>query len=113
MSDETEGRGDDDLNKHGVARELAEAALRARRAGDDDRADALLDQARRTDPLAVEDLLLEIGFGELSPERPESFDPATADAEVAAISRQVKPQADAPSRAGITDTGSGADDEGL
>jgi cellobiose-specific phosphotransferase system component IIA len=46
-------------DKHRQARMLAEDALRAQRAGDQDKADQLFDQAQRTDPLAVAEVLQE------------------------------------------------------
>ncbi len=112
MSDLMDGNGDAGAEKHGQARSLVEAALRARRAGEDDRADLLMEQARRTDPQAVEDLLMEIGPSELSPDEPDMVDPETSDREVALMSRQVEPGSNAPSRAGITGSGSGADSQG-
>jgi hypothetical protein len=111
MSDLIDG-ADSGPEKHGQARSLVEAALRARREGDDDRADLLMEQAQRTDPQAVEDVLMEIGPRELSPdERPLTPDTAT-DREIELMSRQIEPHADSPSRAGITGTGSGADSQG-
>lgn len=97
--------------KHGIARELVEAALRARRGGELDRSDSLLEEARRTDPQAVENLLMELAPGEPAPGSPDRFDPASSDREVELISRTIAPDADAPSRAGITDAGSGADSQ--
>lgn len=51
MSDDTTA------DKHGAARQQAEAALRAQEDGDDTKAADLFDQAGRTDPEAVEDVL--------------------------------------------------------
>jgi len=45
--------------KHKQARDLAEDALRAERAGDQDKADQLFDQAQRTDAEAVAEVLQE------------------------------------------------------
>ena len=106
--------GDDDAGaeKHGQARSLVEAALRARRGGEDDKADLLMEQARRTDPQAVEDLLMEIAPGELSPDGAGLADAPGDDREIELMSRQVEPGSDAPSRAGITGSGSGADGQG-
>ena len=112
MSDLMDGNGDAGAEKHGQARSLVEAALRARRGGEDDRADLLMEQARRTDPQAVEDLLMEIGPGELAPDEPAVVDAASSDREVELMSRQIEPGSDAPSRAGITGSGSGADGQG-
>lgn len=112
MSDLVDGGDDAGAEKHGQARSLVEAALQARRAGEDDRADLLMDQARRTDPQAVEDLLMEIGPDELSPDGSGLADEAGSDREVELMSRQIEPGSDAPSRAGITGSGSGADGQG-
>jgi hypothetical protein len=46
-------------SKHRQARLLAEDALRAQKAGDHDKADQLFDQAQRTDPQAVAEVLQE------------------------------------------------------
>ncbi len=112
MSDLMDGDGDAGAEKHGQARSLVEAALRARRGGEDDRADLLMEQTRRTDPQAVEDLLMEIGPQELSPDEPAVVDGVASDREVELMSRQIEPGSDAPSRAGITGSGSGADGQG-
>ena len=111
MTDLIDGAGIASAEKHGQARSLVEAALRARRNGEDDRADLLMEQARRTDPQAVEDLLMEVGPGEISPDSDVENGPAN-DREVELMSRQVEPGSDAPSRAGITGSGSGADSQG-
>jgi hypothetical protein len=91
-------------DKREIARRLAEAALAARRDGDDGRADVLMEQAERTDPEATEEVLAERGAG-----RAEPAPTPPSDAEVAALSRTVEPGSDAPSRANITGSGSGAD----
>jgi hypothetical protein len=110
MSDLIDGPGGENADKHGQARSLVEAALLARREGEDDRADVLMEQARRVDPEAVEDVLLELEPHSLSPaDAPFSDDGVPDDDEVARISRQIEPGADAPSRAGIRGEGSGAD----
>lgn len=90
--------------KHGQARRLADAALTAQREGRLDEAERLFDEAQRTDPQALEDALMETRQG-------AKLDAAEigTDAEVAAISRTIQPGSDAPSRAGITGSGSGAD----
>jgi hypothetical protein len=88
-----------------------QAALRARRNGEDDRADLLMEQARRTDPEAVEDILIEIAPNERAPDERSSAAETATDREIELISRQIKPGADAPSRAGISATGSGADSQ--
>ena len=112
MPDMIDGNDGAGAEKHGQARSLVEAALRARRNGEDDRADLLMEQARHTDPLAVEDVLMEIGPNELSPDERQAADEAPNDREVALMSRQIEPRSDAPSRAGITGSGSGADSQG-
>lgn len=108
MSDLIDGGGGG-AEKHGQARSLVEAALRARRDGEADRADRLLEQARQTDPEAVETLLLELGPTEPSPDPMDDATGPASDREVELISRQIQPGSDAPSRAGITGPGSGAD----
>ena len=102
--DQTDGAG----GKHAAARQLAEQALRAQVAGNDDEADRLFAAAERADPQAVAAVLEE-----------HRGDPVIAadagpqdDAEIAAQSRTVEPGADAPSRAGISGRGSGADTQG-
>lgn len=97
-------------SKHGEARALADAALRAREAGETDRADMLLEQARRTDPDAVADLLQQSGSDPSTQGEPEEPSSDDVDEELALMSTQVQPHADAPSRSGITGSGSGADD---
>ncbi len=105
MSDqETEETGSESAGKHGAARAQAEAALRAQREGDPERAEALFDQATRTDPEAVVDVLQETG----ADAAPDARDTAT-DREVELELQQVRPHSDAPSRSGITGSGSGAD----
>ncbi len=105
MADPNEMPGDEGASKHGEARALADAALRARDAGDNDRAETLLDQARRVDPEAVADVLQE---DDAEPAGPVAID--DVDAELALMSTQVQPHSDAPTRSGISGSGSGADD---
>ncbi|MCE2575586.1 hypothetical protein [Komagataeibacter sp. FNDCR2] len=93
--------------KHGTARRLAEAGLRAEREGDQARADELFDEAERTDPEALENVLME----NPAPRRRVSGRGFGDDRGVARMSRTVEPGSDAPSRAGITENGSGADSE--
>lgn len=93
--------------KHATARSLAEAGLRAERAGDQARADELFDEAERTDPEALETVLRDNPV----PRRRVSGQGFGDDAGVARMSRTVEPDADAPSRSGITQAGSGADSE--
>lgn len=91
--------------KHGGARNMAEAALRAEQGGDTDRADLLMSQAEKADPSAVIDVVNEREAAPIPTE--------TTDAELATMSETVQPGSDAPSRAGITGSGSGADNQGL
>ncbi|WP_408873957.1 hypothetical protein [Gluconobacter roseus] len=110
--DDTAFEGED--RKYRVATEQAEAALRARDSGDNALAERLLDEAERTDPEALANVLQRdsdspAGRGHRPP-------PPASDEEVAAITRTVQPGSDAPSRAGIVDgngdmDGSGADSE--
>lgn len=93
--------------KHEQARRLAEAALRAQDAGDDAEAERLFDQAQRTDPEAMADELQERNAAL----REDLADTPASDEEVAAINETVEPHSDAPSRAGISGPGSGADRE--
>ena len=103
--DQTDGAG----GKHAAARQMAEQALRAQAAGDEEEAERLFADAERADPQAVIAVLEE-----------HRDDPASAatgpgpqdDAELAAEARTVEPGADAPSRAGVSGRGSGADTQG-
>lgn len=84
---------------------MAEAALRAEAAGDTTQAESLLEQAERTDPDAVVDVVSE---------RSDMALPVAADdTELSTVSETVQPGSDAPSRAGISGSGSGADNQGL
>ena len=113
MSD-TQGTDEVDTGKRGAARAQAEAAERAADAADDSndadpvadetRASDLMDAAMRTDPDGLANALSEDG-----PALPEDRGTAS-DEEVASISRTIGTHADAPSRSGITGSGSGADD---
>ncbi len=105
MSDDTDTTGDSnaDDTKHEAARRMAEAAMRAEQAGDTDRANTLIDQAEKTDPDAVVDVVEEMGGGTV-PEGEVGDDLG---------SETVVPGSDAPSRAGISGSGSGADNQGL
>lgn len=100
--------------KHGKARELAEAALRAEEAGDQQLADRLFAQAESTDPEAVENVLRDSLdrptrlHGKRKALRDSDFG---NDEAVAAMTRTVEPHSDSPDRAGITQAGSGADNE--
>ncbi|NHN85051.1 hypothetical protein GOB93_10415 [Acetobacter musti] len=108
MSDDAEA------GKHARARELAEAALRAEAKGDQILADKLLDQAENTDPEAVENVLRD-SLDEPTRLHHRHAKPSDADfgddVAVAAMTRTVEPGSDAPDRAGITQSGSGADNE--
>jgi hypothetical protein len=97
----TDGEGE----RFARARALAEKAVRAQSEGDDETADRLFAEASRIDPQAVEAVLSEAVVTREAPPPPAS------DEEIAAMSRTVQPHSDAPSRAGITRDGSGADDE--
>ena len=110
MSD-TQGTDEVDTGKHGAARAQAEAAERAADdssdadpVADETRASDLMDAALRTDPDSLANALSEDG-----PALAEDRGTAS-DEEVASISRTIGTHADAPSRSGITGSGSGADD---
>ena len=105
MSDSTQGQDEVDGGKHGGARQIMDAAHRALAEGDDMRAGDLMDQALRTDPHGLADALTQ---DDTAPAPPGDGGMAS-DEDVAAISRTIQPRADAPSRAGITGSGSGAD----
>ncbi|POF63259.1 hypothetical protein CFR73_09095 [Novacetimonas maltaceti] len=107
FTDDTDRPGDRGGDKHATARRLAEAGIRAEQAGDQARADELFDEAERTDPEALENVLME----NPAPRRRVSGRGFGDDAAVARAGREVHPGSDAPSRAGITDNGSGADSE--
>ena len=107
MSDTNQGSDEVDGGKHGGARAEAAAAARAEARGDDAEAARLNEQALRTDPEAVENQLLQQD-GTVPPADAGSAD----DAEIERMSREIKPHSDAPSRAGITGSGSGADGMG-
>jgi hypothetical protein len=84
---------------------MAEQALRAQAAGDQDEADRLFAVAERVDPEAVIAVLQEHSQDPVANTDPGPQD----DAEIAAMSRTIEPGADAPSRSGISGRGSGAD----
>ena len=104
MSD-SQGTDEVDGNKHGGARQFVDAANRALADNDDTKAGDLMDQALRTDPDGLADALAQ---DQDAAALPGDADMASDD-EVAAISRTIQPGSDAPSRAGITGSGSGAD----
>jgi hypothetical protein len=105
MSDNADNPADSEAGKHAQARFLTEKALREEAAGNQEEADRLFSEAERTDPSAVEAVLRETG-GHGAPE-----DAPGNDEEIARVSREIKPRSAAPDRAGITDSGSGADSE--
>ena len=105
--DQSDGLG----GRHARARVLAEKALAAQAAGDDDEADRLFAEADRIDPEAVVNVLQERA-GDPAPTARTGADAAPQnDDEIAAMSRTVQPRSDAPSRSGITGPGSGADSQ--
>ena len=107
MSDDLES-ADGAAGKHASARQLAEQALRAEAAGDDEEAERLFEAADKADPQAVIAVL-----AEHADDAPRAVDTEEQDDhEVAAMSRTVEPDASAPSRAGVSGRGSGADDQG-
>ena len=91
--------------KHGAARTLAEQALQAEADGDEEKAEELFTAAEKADPDAVIAVL-----AEHADDPPRSVDTEEQDDdEVAAMTRTVEPGAAAPSRAGVSGRGSGAD----
>lgn len=95
--------------KHAAGRQLAEQALQAQAAGDDDEADRLFAEADRADPQAVAAVLQERADDPPAPANPSPQD----DDEIAAMSRTIEPGTDASSRAGVSGPGSGADSQGI
>ncbi len=106
MSNDSEADGP--AGKHANARSLAEQALSAQKAGDDDVADRLFAEAERADPDAVVAVLQDHANDAPRMVGTEEQD----DDEVAAMSRTMQPGADAPSRAGVSGRGSGGDSQG-
>lgn len=108
--DDTLNQGDGIAGRHGSAREMAERALAAEAQGDQEEADRLFAAADKLDPDAVATVLAE------RRDRPGGVTAADQgpqdDDEVAAITRTVSGR-DAPSRSGITGSGSGADGQGM
>ena len=102
--DQTDGAG----SKHAAARQLAEQALRAQAAGDENEAEQLFAAADRADPQAVAAVLEE----HRDDPAPAAREAPQDDAELAAESRTIEPGADAPSRSGVSGRGSGADTQG-
>jgi len=108
--DQTDGVG----GKHASARLMAEKALRAQAAGDGEEADRLFAAAERIDADAVVAVLQERRDDPAASAdtRPQDGGPQD-DKEIAAMSRTIEPGADAPSRAGVSGRGSGADNQDL
>ena len=105
-SDYTEDR---EATKRAGAEALADRAAAARADGDEALADRYLDEALHTDPEALghADATERHASGADAPDPADSD--ADADAAVHAITGTVEPGSDAPSRAGISGSGSGAD----
>lgn len=105
--DQSDGLG----GKHAAARLLAEKALHAQAEGDDDEAERLFAEAERADPDAVIAVLQERARDPNDAATSADAAPQDDD-ELAAMTRTVEPGQSAPSRAGISGRGSGADTEG-
>ena len=105
MSGSDDVPSDGESGKHGQARQLADKAIQEQALGHQEEADRLFDEAERADPAAVEAALLQSGGFGAPDEGPGD------DAEIARISREIKPGSASPDRAGITESGSGADSE--
>ena len=103
-------QGDGIAKKRGIARHLAELAVEAQAAGDDDRAELLFAEAEKTDPEAVAAFLADRAANPNDTATGADAEPQN-DEEIAAMSRTVQPGSAAPSRADITGPGSGADGE--
>jgi hypothetical protein len=102
-------QGDGIAGRHGAARLLAEQAVAAQTRGDEEEADRLFAEADRVDPDAVIAVLQERA-GDPAPAGADAM--PQDDAEIAAMSRTIEPGSDAPSRAGVSGRGSGADGQG-
>ena len=109
MSDELD-QTDGTAGKREAARSLAEQALKAQAAGDDEEAERLFTEAEQTDQEAVIAVLQERSDDANEPSTDAETEPQN-DEEIAAMSRTIQPGSDAPSRAGISGRGSGADNE--
>lgn len=105
MSDDVTPDGE--ASRHLTARQLAEQAIAAEKSGDADEAARLFADADRVDPDAVIGVLQERANEPASNAPTEEQD----DEEIAAMSRTVQPHSAAPSRAGVSGRGSGADSE--
>lgn len=110
MSD-TPSPSDGAGGKRHAARILAEQAVAAQAAGDDDEAERLFGEAQRIDPEAVIAVLEERVDSPNDAATGADAEPQD-DAAIAAMSRTIQPGSDAPSRAGISGRGSGGDNEG-
>jgi len=108
MSDDLDS-ADGLAGRHLAARQLAEQALRAQSAGNQDEADRLFADAERIDPQAVA-AVLEQQRGEQDNGVSGDTTPQN-DEEIAALSRTIEPGS-APSRAGVSGRGSGGDNQG-
>lgn len=106
--DQKDGAG----GRHGAARLMAERAVAAQAAGDDELADRLFADAARMDPDAVSSVLAERAADPLDSSTGADAMPQDDD-EIAEISSMRGLADKAPSRAGITGSGSGADGEGV
>lgn len=90
--------------RHLSARQMAERAMQAEAEGDQDKADELFAEANRVDPGVVIAALQQntSAGGDTSPQNDE---------EIAAMSRTIEP-GDAPSRSGISGSGTISDNQG-
>ncbi len=110
MSDDYE-QPDGTAARHATARAMAERAVQAQADGEDEAADRLFAEAARVDPDAVADVLAAQADNPGDTATGADSEPQD-DEEIAAMSRTIQPNSDAPSRAGIGGSGSGADDQG-
>ena len=105
--DQTDGAG----GRHGAARQMAERAIAAQAAGDSELADRLFADAARIDPDAVSAALADRAADPADGATGTDLGPQDDD-EIAEISSMRGVADHAPSRSGITGSGSGADGEG-
>ena len=101
MSDEITGEG----GKRATAEHLADRADAARHAGADNSAATIEDEALHVDPEGLANRLAAEPDGPAS----DAADHDDDDEAVHAITGTIRPGSDAPSRAGISGSGSGAD----
>ena len=106
--DQTDGIG----GRHEAARLMAERAVAAQAAGDGELADRLFADAARIDPDAVSAVLAERVADPAEGSTGADAMPQDDD-EIAEISSMRGVASKAPSRSGITGSGSGADGEGV